>query len=121
MAKTKQVNVPNYMERGSDDHMHFLGLRKAVDKDEVPQMAGLAMMDITQYGPAARPEFLTAKLRGKVGELNNKMPPVQSKDRRQPNYAQPIWQADEDAPRHLPSQTELEAARVVLQAGGYRV
>jgi len=57
----------DFIEHGSKEHAAFLGLKKAQDKDPY-QCEGWTLVDITQYGPAARPEFLQAILQQKVAE-----------------------------------------------------
>jgi hypothetical protein len=78
----KQEKKRDHIEFGSEEHAQFLGLRKAQDKDPY-QCEGWALVDITQYGPAARPEYLQAILQQKVNELKTK-PKV-------PDYAPKMW------------------------------
>ena len=98
MAKRKQSKKGQYSDRvefGSDRHAGMLGLRPASEDDE-PQRDDWALIDITAYGPAARPEFLREVLRQKVNTLQSGPPPtLQSKDKLAPNYAPPMWPHEE--------------------------
>jgi hypothetical protein len=93
MAKRKVGPAGNYdyVEHGSDQHAAMLGLKKAEDHD-VPQVDGWALQDPTQFGPAARPEFIEQFLRQRVSELTTLPPVMQSVDPLAPNYAPPLWQ-----------------------------
>jgi len=88
------------VEFGSDQHAGLLGLKKA-SEDDVPQLDGWALIDVTVHGPAARPEYLREVLRQKVSTLQSGPPPTpQSEDPLADNYAPPMWpheEADEDA------------------------
>jgi len=88
---------PNFVKHGSDQHAMILGLRKATPSDKL-EHEGWTLVDITAFGPAARPEFLEAQLAQRVNELKN--PPVkpQSRDPRKPNYAPPMWVPPEPVP-----------------------
>lgn len=86
---------PDYIEPSSDRHAEHIGLRKA-DKADEPQIEGWALIDLTAFGPLARPEFLREVLRGKVSTLRSGgAPPVQSDDPLLPNYAPPLWRPSE--------------------------
>ena len=88
MAKQKEFT--NYIEHGSQRHMDLLGLRKATPED-VPEYEGFALVDITAFGPAARPEYLKEVLRQKVTEFQTKPVMPQSEDPFGKNYAPPIF------------------------------
>lgn len=62
---------PDFIEFGSAEHAAFLGIKKA-NKDDPYQCEGWTLVDITSYGPAARPEFLQAVLQQKVNEWKTK-------------------------------------------------
>jgi len=93
MTKRKVGPAGNldYIPHGSDAHAALLGLKKAEEHD-VPQHDGWALQDVTQYGPAARPEFLEQVLRQKINELTISLPKMQSNDPFAPHYAPPLWQ-----------------------------
>ncbi len=80
----------DYVPHGSDEQAGYLGLKKA-GKDDVPQLDGWALTDITMWGVTATDKFLMEKLRQKVSELNSESPKVQSDDPMAPHYAKPIW------------------------------
>lgn len=80
----------DYVPHGSDEHAGLLGLVKAA-KDDVPQLDGWALADMTMYGPNATDKFLAQVLRQKVSELTSKAPEVQSENPMAPHYAPPIW------------------------------
>jgi hypothetical protein len=87
MAKNK---VSNYIEFGSAEHAQFLGLRKAAP-DDIPEIDGWTLVDMTAYGPQARPEFLKEILRQKVTELKTKPVVPQSDDPGKKGYAPEIF------------------------------
>ena len=80
----------DYVPHGSDEQAGMLGLVKA-EKDDVPQLNGWALQDITMYGPNATDKFLEQKLRQLVNDLTSKAPETQSEDPFKPHYAPPIW------------------------------
>jgi len=80
---------PDYVERGSDRHAAMLGLKKAVDGDIAAD--GWTLEDITQFGPQATDKFLETYLRQRVNELTSKIPPVQSENPFEPNFAPVMW------------------------------
>ena len=98
MARKKQSRKAQYSDRvefGSDRHADHLELKKA-SEDDVPQRDGWALIDITAYGSAARPEFLREVLRQKVTTLQSGPPPTpQSEDQFAPDYAPPMWPHEE--------------------------
>ena len=98
MAKRKQSKKVQYSDRvefGSDRHADQLGLRKASEDDE-PQRNGWALIDITMFGEAARPEYVREVLRQKVATLKSGPPPtLQSENPLAPNYAPPMWPHEE--------------------------
>lgn len=97
MAKRKQSKArpSDRMEFGSDRHADHIGLKKA-SEDDVPRLDGWALVDITAYGPAARPEYLREVLRQKVSTLQSGPPPEpQSEDEFAPHYAPPMWPHEE--------------------------
>lgn len=81
---------PGYMRHGSEQHAALLGLRRA-GADDVPELDGWTLADITAYGPAARPEFVEQVLRQKVMALNSAVPKPQSDDPGAPDYAPPMF------------------------------
>lgn len=86
----KKETQPDYVEHGSDRHAALLGLRKAEEGDE-PQLEGWTLIDLTAFGPAARPEYKREVLRQKVSSLTSDAPAVQSDDPLAPGYAPPLW------------------------------
>ena len=80
----------DYVPHGSDQHAGLLGLVKA-EKDDVLQLNGWALADMTMYGPNATDKFLMQMLKQMVNELTSKAPKVQSEDPLAPGYAPPIW------------------------------
>jgi len=80
----------DYVERGSDQHAAFLGLRKA-DSDDENTRDGWALMDPFQFGFNA--DFQAEVLRQRVGDLTSEMPTLQSDSRRDPFYAPKMWRA----------------------------
>lgn len=81
---------PNYIEYGSPEHLRFLGLRKATEKDKI-QFDGYALEDITKYPSNARPDYLEEVIKQKLSEWKTKPVMPQSRDFRQPGYAPPIF------------------------------
>ena len=78
MAETRIIQGPggstmvqtDYVERGSDEHAAGLGLRKWREGDPTDlKVEGWTFVDITQFGPLARPEFIKAVLTQRVAEL----------------------------------------------------
>ena len=87
----KSKTRPDYVKHGSDRHAEeVLGLRKAVEGDE-PQLEGWTLVDLTAFGPTARPEYKREVLRQKVSTLMSPVPKLQSDDPLAPNYAPPLW------------------------------
>jgi len=87
---TDKPTNPDYVAHGSDRHAAHLGLVKAA-KEDVPQMDGWALADITMWGPSATPEFLMQILKQKINELTIAPIVPQSDDPLAPNYAPPMW------------------------------
>jgi len=90
IAAGKKVVQTDYVEHGSDDHAHLLGLRPATKDDEF-QDAGWAFEDATQFGAAAQPFFIKAQLHMRVSELTAPKPPVQDRDPLETGYAPPMF------------------------------
>ena len=82
---------PDYVERGSDRHAAMMGLKKAVDGEEIA-IDGWTFEDVTQYGPQATKDYLMTALRQKVNELTSTIPPTQSTDPLARNFAPVMWQ-----------------------------
>jgi len=66
-GEKQMANQADYIEPGSKAHAAFLGLKKAAEKD-IPQYEGWTLVDPTQWGPMARPEFLEQILKQKFNE-----------------------------------------------------
>jgi len=75
---------PDYIAHGSDKHAALLGLVK----DEAGEWA---LGDTTVFGPQVTEKYLAEVLRQKISVLSTSPPAVQSLDRRQPNYAPPMF------------------------------
>lgn len=77
----------DFIDFGSPAHAALLGLRKLEKNETVPEggheYKGYVLVDETQWGPNARPEFVQVQLVQRVNELTTK-PSV-------PADAQPIW------------------------------
>lgn len=69
MAENRKF-AKDQVKHGSERHAHLLGLR-LIEKDEKVefQHEGYTLIDPTQWGPNARPEFIRSMLIQKVREL----------------------------------------------------
>ncbi len=83
MAEQQQIVQPRIVKFGSEEHMEMLGLREANDND-AHQFEGYALVDVTQWGPLAREEYIQAQVELRVRELKTK-PEV-------PGFAPKMWE-----------------------------
>ena len=90
MARQKESGG---LEHGSEAHAGLLGLRRAMDADQI-QYEGWAFVDLTQFGFNFRDEVVMDFLRQRVSELTTPPQIPQDKDPTQPNYLQPMWTPD---------------------------
>lgn len=81
------------IKHGSEAHALFLGLRKS-EPGDIPTFDGWTLVDPTQWGPNARPEFLEAQLKQKVNEWRT--PPTV------PANAPTLWTPTPGAPPTAP-------------------
>jgi hypothetical protein len=79
----------DFIEHGSDEHMAYLGLRKATKGDKV-QFKGYAFA-YAPYGVEWDEDRELRLLRSKVSGLLTKPPEIQSENRDAPGYAPPMW------------------------------
>jgi len=101
MATGKQeTGQMDYVAPGSPEHAALLGLVKA-PTGETLGIDGWTLSDPLAFGPAATETYLLRLLRGKVNELNGKMPKVQSEDRNKEGYAPPMWRPSDTPVRGI--------------------
>lgn len=79
----------DFVEPGGDNHMQLLGLRKALETDDIVH-EGYAFEDVTQFGAVVSERFLRQTLISRVNLLRAKFPEIQSEDRMRPGYADPM-------------------------------
>lgn len=94
MARRKQTTTSR-LTHGSDEHAALLGLRKAVEQDNI-KYKGWAWIDLSQFGFQFRDDVVLNILQQKVNELTEKPVP----------YPAPMWSPD------------LERKRDKAQRGG---
>jgi hypothetical protein len=79
----------DFIEHGSDEHMEYLGLRKATKDDKV-QFKGYAFA-YAPYGVEWDEDRELRLLKSKVSGFLTKPPEIQSEDRQAEHYAPPMW------------------------------
>lgn len=114
------IHPDNIVKPGSARHMHLMGLRKVTEADRKRETFkleydGLTLIDPTQYGLNVREETLHLILQGKVATFRTKPKEPQSKDRRKPNYAPPMFLPKDQKAGGMPSAEELAAAKAVIE------
>jgi hypothetical protein len=97
MPETRTIQGPggeamvqtDYVERGSDEHAHGLGLRKWKEGDPADlKVEGWTFEDVTQFGPMATSVFIKAVLTQRVAELGTMPIEVRESTGRQRAYVE---------------------------------